>query len=232
MVDRRDKHIPLEDRVRRALGDTCDAHEPRGGCFACGRRFEAVMRAFAYELDLISRHDAVVATVVRDRITESKKAARYRLAWLSAKQGRSEYRHLFVCEQDRVERAEEHYEWDLKILSERMRHWKLKSERYRLAWKSACQGRKRWRELYLAALNFPARLNDMSFVRAAHRNAVAVRRLSLEKAALEQIRTTLQDDHVTAWTRVRELEAELSDLRLAFSEQEGAQTRAQNPPAI
>lgn len=53
------------------------------------------MLAISYERDLLQRHDAVVDTVVRDRITESKKAERYRLAWLSAKQGRKSWRGCY-----------------------------------------------------------------------------------------------------------------------------------------
>lgn len=203
-VNRLDRHIPLEDRVWAALERTCRVHQPDAPCLRCAERWAAVMQAFSYERDLLSRHDAIVETVVRDRIAESRRAERYRLAWESARRGRFNYRHLFVCEQDRVAHAESHHEWDLQIAAHRVRYWKSQADRYRLAWKSACQGRKRWYELYLAALNFPSRLNDMSFVRAAHRNASAVRRLSLEKA---------------------ELESELSDLRLAFSELQGAQAR-------
>lgn len=95
MVDRRDKYVSLEHRVFRALMETCDA-ETCAGCFPCGRRYEAVMRAFSYERDLIARHDAIVDTVVRDRIIESKKAERYRLAWLSAKQGRRSWKGLYL----------------------------------------------------------------------------------------------------------------------------------------
>lgn len=82
------------------------------------------------------------------------------------------------------------------------------AHRYRNAWLSARRGRKRWYELYLASLDFPSRLNGMSFLRAAHRNACAVRQLSLEKA---------------------ELEAELADLRLAISERQGVE--AGNAPS-
>lgn len=102
--------------------------------------------------------------------------------------------------------------------------WELLN-RYRLAWLSARRGRKNWFHLYLQSLNFPAKIQDTKFLRAAWRNARTVQRLADQVRELEQIRTTLQDDHVTAWNRVKELEAELADCRLAASEAEGAKAR-------
>lgn len=149
-------------------------------------------------------------------------AERYRAAWLSAKQGRKNWRELYV-----------------KLIS--------KSIRQAPAWWEDCTcGRLAVGLTVTEARNWNPNCPDHG-VKSPWYNSeeqIDIRNLRQENSQLwqrlatvtrhdhahrgqiqelELIRTTLQDDHVTAWERVRELEAELDDLRLAFSELQGAQ---------
>lgn len=213
MVDRRDKHIPLQSRVRKALRDTCKLHDADGECLACDQRFVAVMNAFSYEVDLLSRHDAIVNMVVRDRIIESKKAARYYLAWKSACQGRKNWRKLYEYAQGKW------YILDKQNIGRGYHDLMMAAYRNQVAGLEAClEDRERdLEEIRLVNAQLSQRNGTLTRHDHAHRGQIQ---------ELEQIRTTLQDDHVTAWKRVRELEAELADLRLAASEAEGAKARA------
>ena len=89
-------------------------------------------------------------------------------------------------------------EWDLNIAIERLWHWKSRAERYRSAWLSARSGRRSWKNLYLGTID-PHRHDPLGlrFLDIARRHS----------------RT------------IRELVSEMADLRLAFSEMEGAKAR-------
>lgn len=89
-----------------------------------------------------------------------------------------------------------------------------KKSRYRRAWLSAKRGRRLWTEHYRNLLtthlrSYPA---DKFVPRAIYNKTV----LSVQK------------DSVRAWERVHSLEDELRDLRLAFSELQGAQAQEQD----
>lgn len=240
-----DRDIPLEDRVWHALERTCRLHAPRGHCPACDERWAAVMLALSPERDRILRHDAIVETVVRDRITESKRAERYRLAWLSAKQGRARWRELYLvllskslpmasapnddCTCGRIA---------VGMWVTNSRNWNPKCPDHGLEsfWYNSDE------QMYIRALRFDHQKTLQQCAQIIREKS----ELRAKLTELEQIRTTLQDDHVTAWARVRELEeevaqltrhdrnrrgyvreleSELADLRLAFSEMDGAHAR-------
>jgi hypothetical protein len=83
------------------------------------------------------------------------------------------------------------------------------ANRYRAAWKSARRGRNLWRKLYCEAVT--GRKGEMNVVsRDLYRKHVV----------------TVARENDRAWNQVHKLEDELSDLRLAFSEYQGAQARS------
>lgn len=212
------------------------------------------MLAISPERGIIARHDAIVETVVRDRIVESKKAERYRLAWKSACQGRRAW-------------------WDSygRAMGQQVRQQPVPWENCtcgRIAvgtyltdmrnWNPSCPGHGLKSEWY----NSEERPEVRNMRRENSLLIQELARRTREKTELKETCDVLGDDHALAWQNVRELKQELaavrgerdhvvremqesalhlkneelkrdadklrkelSDLRLAFSELQGAQVQ-------
>jgi hypothetical protein len=89
-------------------------------------------------------------------------------------------------------------------------------DRYRSAWLSARQGRANWRQIYLDLVVSSSDCRPW---------AAWVPRVLYNK----NVRTVAAENRL-AWERVHQLEDELSDLRLALSEAQGAQAREESAP--
>lgn len=160
----------------------------------------------------------------------NEEAERYRLAWLSAKQGRKRWRELYVKLLSRSFRSTPAF-WETCICGRIAVGMTVTDSRN---WNPSCPEHGLKSPWYNSEEQIDIRNLKQENRQLLQRVAMLTRHDHAHRGQireLEQIRTTLQDDHVTAWNRVRELESELADLRLAFSEMEGAQAHEGDTPA-